>query len=156
MRRRDLSPRERLLENELFGAIFLLGQHLNRRGDAALLPLDLTSKQWLLLAVLTKAFAGRAPTLSEVAAVHGSSRQNVKQLAQQLAARGFLRLVPDAKDGRMLRLELTPKVVALFESPEALGRQEALFEEVFRAFDAEDLRRLHGLVTRWLAATSPP
>ena len=77
---------------EVFGSLFVLVQHLSRRADKELADLGLTTRQWLLLAVLINAFPGRSPSLSEAADKYGSSRQNVKQVALGLEARGFVRL----------------------------------------------------------------
>lgn len=136
---------------DLFGKVFVLVQHLTRRTDAALEPLGLTSRQWLLLAVLTRGFAGRAPSLTEAAEQYGSSRQNVKQVALGLVGLGYLRLVPDPLDGRTTRLELTEKV-RLFDAPDGVARGRALFEEVFAGLSASDVAALRRLVIRWLDA----
>lgn len=136
---------------DLFGKVFVLVQHLTRRTDAALEPLGLTSRQWLLLAVLTRGFPGRAPSLTEAAEQYGSSRQNVKQVALGLADLGYLRLVPDPLDGRTTRLEVTDKV-RLFDAPDGVARGRALFEDVFAGLSASDVAALHGLVVRWLDA----
>lgn len=139
---------------ELFGSVFLLAQHLTRRADRALEPLGLTTKQWLLLAVLARGFPGRSPTVSEAAAVYGSSRQNVKKIAEQLAAAGWLEIRPDPEDGRAQRLVLTAKVAA-FDHAAGRARQAALFEEIFGGLDAASLASLARHVTRWIAALAP-
>lgn len=136
------------LQAELFGTVFVLAQHLGRLTDAALEPLDLTSRQWLLLAVLTKAFPGQHPTLTEAAAAYGSSRQNVKMIAVQLRERGYLELRPDPSDRRALRLHLTSKV-GIFDQPSTRQRQRRLFSDVFRGLPEPDLRTLHALVRCW-------
>ena len=134
---------------DLFGKVFVLVQHLTRRTDAALEHLGLTSRQWLLLAVLTRGFPGRAPSLTEAAERYGSSRQNVKQVALGLAALGYLRLVPDPLDGRTTRLEVTEKV-RLFDTPDGMARARALFDDVFAGLSARDVTELRRLVVRWL------
>src|SRR5512136_1056762 len=123
---------------EIFGSIFVVVQHLSRRADAELAELDLTTRQWLLLAVLTRWFPGRSPSLSEAAERYGSSRQNVKQIALGLEARGFLRLVPDPLDGRTTRLETT-EAVRIFDEPEGQARGRALLADAFEGMSQEDL-----------------
>ena len=86
----------RVDEAEVFGRLFVLGQHLTRRADEALRPVGLTSKQWLLLAVLVKGFPGATPTLTEAAAVYGTSRQNVKQVMID-SLNGYLNAMPEAR-----------------------------------------------------------
>ncbi len=142
---RDAEP----AQAELFGDVFVLVQHLTRRTDAALEDWGLTSRQWLLLAVLTRGFTGRAASLSEAASVYGSSRQNVKQIALGLEERGYLRLVPDPGDARTTRLVLTEKV-GHFDEPEGQRRTRALLASVFGRLSAEDVGSLHALVRRWL------
>jgi len=134
---------------DLFGKVFVLVQHLTRRTDSALEHLGLTSRQWLLLAVLTRGFPGRAPSLTEATERYGSSRQNVKQVALGLAALGYLRLVPDPLDGRTTRLEVTEKV-RLFDAPDGMARARALFEDVFAGLSASEVTELRRLVLRWL------
>lgn len=138
---------------ELFATIFVLAQLLSRLGDDVLEPMDLTTKQWLLLAVIAKAFPGREPTLSEVAAIYGSSRQNVKQIALQLVARGWVRMVDDPDDRRAVRLQLTRKL-QLFDSPAHKAREQALFDRIFGGMRKGDLAALHHLLGDWLRSLS--
>lgn len=138
---------------ELFATIFVLAQLLSRLGDDVLEPMDLTTKQWLLLAVIAKAFPGREPTLSEVAAIYGSSRQNVKQIALQLVARGWVRMVDDPDDRRAVRLQLTRKL-QLFDSPAHKAREQALFDLIFGGMRKGDLAALHHLLGDWLRSLS--
>ena len=127
------------LEDEAFGLLFVLTQHLGRRADDALVPFGLTSRQWLLLAVLSR--SAQPPTLSEAAAVYGTSRQNVKQIGLQLAARGYVRLEADPADARATRLVLTEKV-AEFDDPAAVAAQRALVGGVFAALSDDELGAL--------------
>ncbi len=132
-------PSRTSLEDEAFGLLFVLTQHLGRRADEALVPFGLTSRQWLLLAVLSR--STQAPTLSEAATVYGTSRQNVKQIALQLAARGYVRLEPDAADARATRVVLTDKV-ADFDAPWAVAAQRAFLDDVFAALSDDALAAL--------------
>lgn len=136
-----------------FGTVFVVAHHLDQLGDVVLAPLGLTTKQWLLLAVISRAFAGRPPTLSEAAAAYGSSRQNVKAMARALEAAGYLRLVPDAVDGRSTRLEPTARL-EVFTTPEWRAREAAFFEFAFGGLAPEDVTQLAGLLQRWLAAVA--
>lgn len=135
---------------DLFGGLFVLSQHLTRRADEALAPLDLTSRQWLLLAVLTRGFPGRAPTLSEAAAAYGTSRQNVKQIALGLAARGFLTLSADGADRRATRLVLTEQV-ASFEDGFGAHEQQTFLADVFGGLTDEQVTAMADLVARCTA-----
>jgi DNA-binding MarR family transcriptional regulator len=143
------------VDAELFGSLFVLVQHLGRRADEELAGLGLTGRQWLLLAVVQKAFPDAPPTLSEAAAVYGSSRQNVKQIAVQLADRGWLRLVPDAADGRATRLVLTRRITE-FADPATVELQRAFLAEVFSPLTTAERRTLRDLVVRCVAHLSQP
>jgi DNA-binding MarR family transcriptional regulator len=143
--------------SDAFGGVFVIAGHLTRLTDQGLADWDLTTRQWLLLAVLTRGFGGRSPSLSEAAAAYGSSRQNVKQIALGLETRGYLRLVPDPADGRATRLVLSEKV-GRFDEPEGRARGRDLLEAAFSGLARDDVLALRDLVGRWLAVLShtPP
>lgn len=141
---------------EIFGSVFVIVQHLTRRADGELADLDLTTRQWLLLAVLTNAFPDRSPSLSEAAEKYGSSRQNVKQIALGLEARGYVRLLADPDDARTTRIETT-KQVRLFDQPKMVKRTSAMLEDVFAGLTPDETSELRALAHRWLASlTSSP
>ena len=131
-------------EPELFGALFVLSGQLTRRADDALAPFGLTSRQWLLLAVLSRS---ASPTLTEAARAYGSSRQNVKQVALQLAARGYLHLLPDPADRRATRLVLTDRV-AVFDEPDVAAAQSAFIAAVFAPLSDDEVATLRSLIGR--------
>jgi DNA-binding MarR family transcriptional regulator len=135
---------------ELFGSVFLIAQHLTRRADRELADLGLTTRQWLLLAVLTKALPGSNPSLSEAAEEYGSSRQNVKQIALGLEARGFVRLVQDPADARTTRIQLTERVRE-FDDPRMVDRTAAMLADAFIGLTPEETVDLRDLAQRWLA-----
>jgi DNA-binding MarR family transcriptional regulator len=134
-----------------FGNVFVVVQHLTRLTDAQLEDWGLTTRQWLLLAVLARGFEGRTPSLSDAAAAYGSSRQNVKQIALALEARGFLRLEADPRDGRTTRLRLTGKV-GIFDTPEGRRRGGELLDTAFAGLTRDEALALATLLARWLDA----
>lgn len=140
---------------EAFGSLFVLVQHLSRRADRELAGLGLTTRQWLLLAVLANGFRGSSPSLSEAAEKYGSSRQNVKQVALGLEARGFVRLVPDPADGRTTRIELTDRVRG-FDEPPMVQRTKDMLGDAFAGLTPDETRDLLDLLRRWLAALTTP
>lgn len=140
---------------ELFGSLFVLMQQLTLRVEERLAPFGLTSRQWLLLGVIEKAFPGYAPTISEATAAFGTSRQNVKQVALQLARRGWLRLEPDRADARVLRLVLTDQL-AVFNEPGVRTDQAAFILNVFGGLTQRDRRTFLDLVTRCIKNLSLP
>lgn len=137
---------------EVFGQLFLVAQHLARRADAELARegIPLSTSQWLLLAIVSK-HDGGPPTLTEAAALYGTSRQNVKQLARQLEARGFLELKSDPNDARALRLHCTRKVAAAFDRPAAAERQKRFISRLFEGLPEADVVALERVLFRWLS-----
>ena len=135
----------------LFGSAFVLVQHLARRMDEMLAPMDLTTRQWLLLAILSR--SGRPLSLSESAARYGSSRQNIKQIAVGLERRGYLRLLPDPDDARTLRLHLTD-AIRRFDEPATAEQGRAFLADVFSELTPHQLTELEALMRRWLASAA--
>jgi len=82
-------------------------------------------------------FGNTPPTLSEVAELMGSSRQNVKQLALKLEERGFLTIGKDELDARALRLKLTEKSRAFWEKRKK--QDDEYIEHLFRDFTSDEL-----------------
>lgn len=140
---------------ELFGSLFVLMQQLTSRVEERLASFGLTSRQWLLLGVIEKAFPGYAPTISEATATFGTSRQNVKQVALQLERRGWLRLEPDPADARVLRLVLTEQL-AVFHDPIVEADQAAFILAVFGGLTHHERRAFLDLVTKCLTHLSSP
>lgn len=135
---------------EAFASLFVLVQHLTNRLDAALAPLELTSRQWLLVALLERGFAGEPPSLTDAAAQFGTSRQNVKAIAEGLERRGWVQLVPDPVDRRTTRIRLTDKV-SRFHQPDMEAQGEALLASAFAGLDPDDVSALRTLVVRMVA-----
>lgn len=121
----------------IFGTVFILANKLQVLGDR--LDRRLTVKQWLFLAGITACESG-APTLSELAARIGSSRQNVKKMAVLLEAQGFVAVNRDDSDARALRLTLTDSCREHFRRRE--HAEIAFIESLFEGFGAGELRSL--------------
>ncbi|MCU0295842.1 MAG: MarR family transcriptional regulator [Candidatus Nanopelagicales bacterium] len=98
---------------QLFRTVIVLASHLRVGMDQRLADIDLTTQQVAVLTVVEA--AAEPPTLGEVAAVLGTSHQNVRQIASLLERKGLLTVVVDVSDRRVRRLDVTPAVAALFE-----------------------------------------
>lgn len=120
----------------IFGSIFLIANKLQVLGDQYLGRGGITTKQWLLTVMISQ-FHDKSPTLSEVAELMGSSRQNVKQLALKLEKKGFLNIQKDDMDARALRLKLTDKCQAFWEQRQK--QDEQYVEELFKDFSMEEI-----------------
>jgi DNA-binding MarR family transcriptional regulator len=127
----------------IFGTIFTLSNRLQLLGDR--MDPELTVKQWLFLVGVLRC-GSAAPTLSEIAAYIGSSRQNVKKMALILNKQGFVSMEKDALDARALRIRLTEAC------KDHLKRRERLefdfIEELFTGFAPQELSALADAVQR--------
>jgi DNA-binding MarR family transcriptional regulator len=121
----------------IFGSIFTLSNKLQILGDR--LDERLTVKQWLFLAGVLRC-ESEAPTLSEIAACIGSSRQNVKKMALILEKRGFVSMNKDDRDSRMVRVSLSEACKEHLKQRE--GIELKFISEVFRDFNEEELSAL--------------
>lgn len=122
----------------IFGGIFTLANRLQLIGDK--FDPNLTTKQWFLLAGIAQ-FQPKTPTISEVSAQLGSSRQNVKKMASILEREGFLVLQKDSKDARILKLCLTDKCETYFKQREA--REDEFLDKLFTNFEPSLLYGLY-------------
>lgn len=120
----------------IFGSLFLLANKLQVIGDHYLGEEGMTTKQWFLTVMISQ-FGDTPPTLSEVAELMGSSRQNVKQLALKLEEKEFLKIEKDEKDARALRLKLTEKCRLFWEKRQ--NQDEQFVRELFNGFSSEEI-----------------
>lgn len=120
----------------IFGSLFLLANRLQVIGDKYLGEGGITTKQWLLIVMIAQ-FVDSIPTLSEVAQLMGSSRQNVKQLALRLQEKGFVSIKKDERDSRVLRLKLTQKSTAFWEDRKE--KDEQFIIDIFNGLSEEEI-----------------
>lgn len=120
----------------IFGSIFLLANRLQVIGDQYLGRDEITTKQWFLNVMISQ-FGDNPPTLSEVAELMGSSRQNVKQLALKLEEKGFLNIQKDNQDARALRLKLTDKSREFWDKRQE--QDDEYIEGLFKDLSPEEI-----------------
>ena len=136
----------------VFGALFVTANLVETLLDRAFSPYGITVKQWLLLITITSLFR-EPPTVKQVAGAMGTSHQNVKQVALNLAKSGFLLLVKDEKDARVTRLVPTPKCEAFGRETSEAGN--AFMGEAFAGIAEVDLRGARNtLLALWQNALS--
>ena len=100
----------------IFGTLFFIAQKWQNIVDRKLgNRVGITTKQWMLLVILSRMFRDQLPTLSETAAAFGTSRQNLKRIASDLQDKGYVIITPDPGDQRVQRLALTGKHAEVFE-----------------------------------------
>lgn len=127
-------------EKYVFGSIFLIANKLQVIGDQYLADDGLTTKQWFL-SVMISQFQGKPPSLSEVAELMGSSRQNVKQLALKLEEKGLLIIEKDKRDARTLRLRLTEKSREFWHKRQ--DRDDRFIRELFGGITEDELAAMN-------------
>ncbi|KAB3536096.1 MarR family transcriptional regulator [Alkaliphilus pronyensis] len=128
------------MEKHIFGSIFVLANKLQVVLDRELAKFDMTTKQWLMTAVIEE-FFDSPPTLKEVSRVMGSSHQNVKQIALKLEKKGYLALEKDNNDKRVIRLRLTEKSYSFWSQREP--DSDLFLRELFRDIKDEELVRMY-------------
>ena len=123
----------------IFGSLFLLANKLQVIGDKYLGLEGMTTKQWFLTAMISQ-FPDNPPTLSEVAELMGSSRQNVKQLALKLEEKGYLSIEKDEEDARVLRLRITEKSESFWKKRRE--QDDQFITELFKELNEEELNSI--------------
>jgi len=132
----DITPQE-----YIYMAIHMLANRLQILGDR--FDPTISSKQWHVLAVISK-FEKRQPNIGDVASVLGTSRQNIKKIADILQNRGFIRMEKDKNDMRNILLYLTEQCDEYYKGREQL--EQEYLESVFSGLEEEALRNLmHGM-----------
>jgi DNA-binding MarR family transcriptional regulator len=133
---------------QTFRLVITLAQELRTLMDQRLQASELTTQQSALLTVIE--IKGSAPTMTEAARLLGMSHQNVKQLAVALERKGFLEIVPDAKDARSKRMQTTKKHRKFWakRNPE----DHACVEEWLAGLDREEQSTLVKLLAKALAS----
>ena len=66
---------------------------------------DITAKQWLAITMID-AFP-EPPTLKQISELSGVTHQSMRQIVDRLISKGFLRVIPDSRDKRAIRLVKT-------------------------------------------------
>lgn len=122
----------------IFGGIFALANRVQILGDK--IDENMTIKQWLFLAIVSIC-ESKAPTISEISNMMGSSRQNVKKMALILEKRKFAIVKKDEYDSRVIRVTLTEQCEQYFKSIEE--RSVDFIEKIFKGFDKEMITGLY-------------
>jgi DNA-binding MarR family transcriptional regulator len=122
--------------DDVFTKIFLLSLRLENIGNKTLKKDQLTIKQFLLIASIES--FDEPPSINEVANMVSTSHQNVKEIADRLEKRGFIKIERDEKDKRILRLKTTEKNARYWAS-----RLEEHEDVIFSMFNPLTDREIH-------------
>ena len=135
----------------IFGTLFFIAQKWQNIVDRKLgSRTGITTKQWMLLVILSRMFKDKLPTLSEAATAFGTSRQNLKRIASDLEKKGYVIIAPDPGDQRVQRLTLTGKHAEVFEGDENQKWQEDFIRDLFVGLDKDERVRLSKSMYRLL------
>ena len=135
----------------IFWTLFFIAQKWQNIVDRKLGGrVGITTKQWMLLVIISRMFRDQLPTISEASAAFGTSRQNIKRIAMDLQTKGFVIITPDPDDKRIQRLVLTGKHSEVFDGKDNLSWQEDFIRDLFGGFDEEELARLSKSMYRLL------
>lgn len=118
-------------------AVFRLNGTLIASGDALVAPLGLTSARWQVMGAVAEARGGLP--VAGIARNMGLVRQSVQRIADELAAEGIVRFVPNPHHRRAKLVQLTEDGAALFA--EASRRWLALADALVAALGADDIAR---------------
>lgn len=132
----------------VFGTMMVIPNRLDKLMEQKMAPYEITSKQWLLTALVEKVFQ-RPPTVKEAAKAMGSSHQNVKQVALKLESKGFMELQKDARDQRVTRLWLTEKSKQFWEAMDRTCND--FIEDVFRDMEKDEILSLQKGIEKIMA-----
>ena len=121
----------------VYAAIHLLANRMQVIGDK--IDPTISTKQWFLLAAVSK-FKNTPPNISDIADGLGTSRQNIKKMANILEKRGFLKMKRDESDLRNIQLFLTEQCRNYFKSRDQ--KESEYLENIFLGIDDEMLHML--------------
>lgn len=126
----------------IFSTLFIAGNQLQTLFDERIPQVSL--KQFMLLSVARQA---REPmTFTQLGALLGCSRQNIKKLAEALERKGFVTVRRSPRDRRGLCVCPTEKAEAFFQNEFALYQKELNY--LFEVYTEAEVETLFTLLTR--------
>lgn len=131
----------------IFASLFILQNRLQTVFDRE--DPELTLKQFLLLILVRQ--APRPQTLTQLGALLGCSRQNVKKLARALEQKGFAALRPCPADPRACTVTPLPGMEAYFAR--AAQAHETALATLFSGYSDEELAQLFRLLSKLYQGT---
>ena len=123
----------------IYAAIHVLANRMQALGDKV--DPTISTKQWFVLAAVSK-FNKPPPNIGDIAKVLGTSRQNIKKMANILEQRGFLKLEKDKNDLRSIQLFLTEQCNEYFKGREQ--QENEYLKSIFLGMNDEELTALCG------------
>ncbi len=125
--------------------VFMIEQRWRYFIDKELETDGITTNQWLMVIVIAAGFRS-PPSIQEVADAMSTTHQNVKQIASGLERRGFMTLERDPDNRRIIRLKVTERCLALFDS-----RAEGDTKTILRMFESltdDEMKALFHIIAK--------
>lgn len=127
----------------LFGLLFAFHNRLQAVGDS--FYSEITCKQFFLMACMNL-FTEGAPSIQEMAGIMGSSHQNVKQILNKLEKKGYVTVLPDENDKRVLRIYLTEYAMQMSGKYEE--KETCFMEGLYKGITEEQARQTFAVLAK--------
>lgn len=121
----------------ILGNLLIVANKLDKILDRELKIFDITSKQFLMSAIIDTLFE-EPPTLKKLACEMGSSHQNIKQVALKLEKKGLIEFEKDDNDRRVTRIRMSEDGYEFWESTHQKGHQ--FTESTFAGINQAELQ----------------
>lgn len=131
---------------KVFFNFFIVERALAQLFDGVYAQYDLTTKQWLVLAVATNI---ERPTMQNVARALRTSHQNVKVIAMSMVRQGYVRLEKDPADRRTTLIMPAERLAELGSARGDKDEQDMAL--LFQDFSGEELAHLDQSLDKLLA-----
>ncbi len=138
----NLSKDRRSKEKMIFSNIFVYSNMLQKIFNREI-PI-LTLKQFMLVALIRQ--INKPLTYTCAGKILGSSRQNIRRIAESLEKEGFLTIEPMKEDKRAQNVFITPRAERYFI--EEFKDYERDLKYLFEVFDDEELGQFFNLMNK--------
>lgn len=132
-------------QKAIFSTLFIAGNQLQTLFDQRIPTLSL--KQFMLLSVARQ--AEEPQTFTQLGALLGCSRQNIKKLASLLEKKGFVTIGQSPVDGRALCVSATEKAETYFRNE--FAQYQAELRYLFAVYTEEEISQLFRLLSKLYA-----
>ena len=133
----------------IFAALFFTANRLQAQADKYLSEHNITSRQWLLLAVIAKS-PGNICTIGQAAKILCTSHQNIKQMASLLEKNGWIEWFVSPDDRRRLYMKQTELCKGFWQKRE---KQDLDYlNQLFSIFSGEEKTAFASFLMRFYAS----
>lgn len=122
-------------------SLFFLTNHFARTGGRILEDFDLSWGEYLVISTVRRRGASASMSPSSISESLGMSTGGVSNLLRRMEKRGLVKRVPSSRDGRAVRVHITPKGRKLAEA--ALNSISANQQEQLEILPAQERARLY-------------